>query len=61
MYFLKHSDEQSTVSELPEYIDAVCDGESNSLEDQPPADNAATTEAMPDWFASDEAGFWMSQ
>ncbi len=64
MYFLKHADEQVTVSaDLPEHTntlgDSMCSCEANGVEDQL-AVNAENLEEMADWLASDEAAFWMS-
>ncbi len=60
MVFLKHPDEQSIVSEPPEYADQMGDSEGPGVEDPAPRVSTESTEDMADWFASDEAGFWMS-
>ncbi len=61
MYLFRHVEEEPLVSdELPAYPDLFCDGEVIGADDQPPASNADCGEGMIDWFASDEAAFWMS-
>ncbi len=61
MYFLKHTNEEAMESdELPEHMDTVWDIDGHSAEDQRLSPSAETTEDMDSWFASDEAGFWMS-
>ncbi len=56
-----HVDDRCAVSDdQPEFKDTLCKTDSNEGEDQrttPSAENVP--EDMADWFASDEAAFWM--
>ncbi len=61
MYYLKHADEQAIVADdLPEHLDTSFDGEPNDRDDSQAQTTTGSLADIDDWFASDDAAFWMS-